>query len=155
MLNFKITPTSKNIAAIIGVAIFFLFDRWLKTVALGLTAGSYQRLASDLFIFRFSANYRIAFSLPISGPALPLAVLIVIVALAIYANRIPKKPGYQIERLAIGMIIMGAISNLIDRLAYGYVVDYLELRYFTVFNLADTLITVGAAILIFRSIRSR
>ena len=40
-------------------------------------------------------------------------------------------------------IIFGAISNLFDRIKYGYVIDYLDLKYFTVFNLADVMIVGG------------
>jgi lipoprotein signal peptidase len=40
-------------------------------------------------------------------------------------------------------IILGATSNLADRFQYGYVIDYFDLKYFTVFNLADVLIVGG------------
>ncbi|MBU1778489.1 signal peptidase II, partial [Patescibacteria group bacterium] len=40
-------------------------------------------------------------------------------------------------------IIFGAISNLTDRLEYGYVIDYFSLKYFTIFNLADVMIVIG------------
>ncbi len=50
-------------------------------------------------------------------------------------------------------MITGAISNIIDRLSYGYVIDYLSLRYFTVFNLADVMISSGAIILILKNLK--
>ena len=40
-------------------------------------------------------------------------------------------------------IIFGAISNMLDRLKYGFVIDYLDLKYFTVFNMADVMIVGG------------
>jgi signal peptidase II len=57
--------------------------------------------------------------------------------------------------LALSMILGGALGNLIDRLAYGYVVDFLsfhwEEHYFPAFNLADSAITCGAFLLILDS----
>lgn len=54
--------------------------------------------------------------------------------------------------LALSMILGGALGNLIDRLAYGYVVDFLSFHwdehYFPAFNLADSAITCGAFLLI-------
>lgn len=51
-------------------------------------------------------------------------------------------------RLAASAVLAGAIGNLIDRLHYGYVLDFFEFRGFPVFNLADASITVGAGLLI-------
>ena len=54
------------------------------------------------------------------------------------------------------MILGGALGNLIDRIAYGYVVDFLEFHwdghYFPAFNLADSAITCGAALLILEAL---
>jgi len=46
-------------------------------------------------------------------------------------------------------VILGAAGNLFDRLKYGYVVDYLDLKYFTAFNLADVMIVAGVIYLIY------
>jgi len=50
--------------------------------------------------------------------------------------------------MSIGLIIGGAVGNLIDRILLNYVVDYLDFRIWPVFNLADSAIVVGAGILI-------
>jgi len=59
--------------------------------------------------------------------------------------------------LALSMILGGALGNLIDRIAYGYVVDFLQFHwdehYFPAFNLADSAITCGAFLLIMDSFR--
>jgi len=61
--------------------------------------------------------------------------------------------------LALSMILGGALGNLIDRIAYGYVVDFLQFHwdehYFPAFNLADSAITCGAFILILDSFRGK
>ena len=45
------------------------------------------------------------------------------------------------------MQLAGAIGNLIDRIAYGYVVDFVDFRFWPVFNVADSSITIGFIIL--------
>jgi signal peptidase II len=50
-------------------------------------------------------------------------------------------------RSAYSMILAGAISNLIDRLRVGYVIDFIDFRFWPVFNLADTSITCGIILL--------
>lgn len=60
--------------------------------------------------------------------------------------------------LALSLILGGALGNLIDRIAYGYVVDFLAFHwdeyYFPAFNVADSAITIGAVLLILDSLRA-
>jgi len=69
---------------------------------------------------------------------------------------------HQTEKLfcfALAFILGGAIGNLIDRIAYGYVVDFLDFYWgsyhFAAFNLADSAITCGAALLILDSFKGK
>jgi signal peptidase II len=50
--------------------------------------------------------------------------------------------------VALGLLIGGSLSNLVDRLRLGHVTDFLDLRFWPAFNLADTFIVVGVAILL-------
>lgn len=50
--------------------------------------------------------------------------------------------------IAGGLIVGGAISNIIDRIAYGAVLDFIDLHWWPVFNLADSFIVIGAVLLI-------
>ncbi len=63
-----------------------------------------------------------------------------------------KHPGQKLFGFAIACILGGAIGNVIDRVLYGYVVDFLDFHYagihFPAFNIADSGITLGAACLI-------
>lgn len=58
----------------------------------------------------------------------------------------------KLERLALLLIIGGAVSNLFDRLRLGYVVDFIEVYYksfyWPTFNIADMAITIGASLLV-------
>ena len=50
--------------------------------------------------------------------------------------------------ISVAMIAGGGIGNLIDRIAIGYVVDYLDFRVFPIFNIADIAVCVGCGLLI-------
>ena len=76
--------------------------------------------------------------------------LFALIAIALYASRVP--PSQPLARLGLAAIIGGAIGNLIDRIAAGYVVDFVDVYWgswhFWAFNVADAGITVGACCLI-------
>jgi|TARA_B110001469_G_C9551227_1_gene273514 signal peptidase II len=61
----------------------------------------------------------------------------------------------KLEAISISMILGGAIGNVIDRLCHGYVIDFLDVYYgsyhWPTFNIADSAIVVGAALLIIDS----
>ena len=63
-----------------------------------------------------------------------------------YFPRVPKKNTWV--RISLGMQMAGALGNLIDRLRFGAVTDFVAVGDFPVFNVADSSITVGVAILI-------
>lgn len=56
--------------------------------------------------------------------------------------------------LAFSLILGGAIGNLIDRICLGYVIDFIDFRIWPVFNIADSAITIGAAIILLKCIPS-
>lgn len=72
---------------------------------------------------------------------------------------IAKHESEKLFRWGLTLILGGAIGNLIDRVAYGHVIDFLDFHYagwhFWAFNVADSAITVGAALLILDSFRHR
>ena len=54
------------------------------------------------------------------------------------------------ERWALILIISGAAGNLIDRVRFGYVIDFIDLRIWPVFNIADSAITIGVSWIVWR-----
>jgi|GEM_PF-215393 len=144
----------KNIAIILLIAIFFIADRYLKLQALGLPVDYSYKLLGDIFSFSFTPNYYMAFSLPLGGIILNSIIIAIILGLIyVIFYLILKKRGPKYLALLLTIILFGAISNILDRLVCGYVIDYFELRYFTVFNLADTGIFIGACYLIIKSLK--
>ncbi len=63
------------------------------------------------------------------------------------------------EALALGLVLGGAIGNIVDRIRFGYVVDFVHLHAgpwsFYVFNIADAAITIGVVILLVRALFGR
>ena len=76
-------------------------------------------------------------------------------ALMIWLRRLPRR-GQSWLAAGLALIIGGALGNAIDRVRFGYVIDFLHFHwdrwYFPAFNVADSAITVGAAILILDSL---
>jgi signal peptidase II len=82
-----------------------------------------------------------------------LAVLISIVLL-VWLRRL--KAGERMTALALALILGGAIGNLVDRVLYGYVIDFIDVYYdswhWPTFNVADSAITAGAALLLLEAL---
>lgn len=55
--------------------------------------------------------------------------------------------------VAFSLILGGAIGNLIDRIVYGHVIDFIDFRIWPVFNIADSAITIGAVLIAFKCFR--
>jgi signal peptidase II len=82
------------------------------------------------------------------------------VVAAIWIVRLLRQYSQQtIFCLALALVLGGALGNLIDRVAYGYVVDFLDFYWgsyhFPAFNVADSAISVGAALLLLDSFRKK
>jgi signal peptidase II len=69
------------------------------------------------------------------------------------------KPNETFIAIALSLILGGAIGNLVDRLAYGYVIDFLDIYYgnwhWPAFNIADSAITVGVVLMLIDSFTSK
>jgi signal peptidase II len=81
-----------------------------------------------------------------------LAILISAV-IAVWLTRL--KPNERLLAVALSLVLGGAIGNLIDRLAYGYVIDFLDVYYgawhWPAFNIADSAITLGVILMLAES----
>lgn len=100
----------------------------------------------------FVQNTRGAFGL--FGDSAPLLVIMALVVLGIFwlAFRDLARRS-MLVRIAFGAITGGAIGNILDRVHYHYVVDFIDLRWWPVFNVADSCITVGVLLLVVASVR--
>lgn len=141
--------------AFYAAAIFFVvLDRFLKFLAIRYYMGDYFSIFQNFFNFKFEANYNIAFSIPLSGNLLTALIVPLILALVYYFICLIKR-GEEKNSFYLFFVILGAMSNLFDRIKLGFVIDYFDLKYFTVFNLADCLIVFGAGGIIWRLFRQK
>jgi signal peptidase II len=91
-------------------------------------------------------NSGIAFGL--FSQATSLVILVTAVAVLWMAVFFARSGGrHPILPVALGFVVGGSISNLVDRVRLGHVTDFIDFRYWPAFNLADTSIVVGVAIL--------
>ncbi len=79
------------------------------------------------------------------GLLLTLVAFFAVGLIIYYYRRLPE--GAWALRTALGLQLGGAVGNLIDRVWQGYVTDFIDLRFWPVFNVADSAITVGAVLL--------
>ena len=75
-------------------------------------------------------------------------IAIVLLAFNIYYYRSNKEDLSRMYIVAFSLILGGAIGNLIDRITFGYVIDFIDFRIWPVFNVADSAITIGAGIIL-------
>jgi len=135
------------------LAIFFIsIDRFLKIYALSYLDGNQIKLIGDIFKLNLAKNTGIAFSIPIPQLALIIFTLIIIVIILYYWLKNINIRQYKIA-IPLTFILFGAISNIYDRIVYGFVIDYFDLKFYSIFNLADSLIVIGAIYVGFQLLR--
>ena len=111
-------------------------------------------LIKNFLYLRYIKNPGIAFGLSLGHPLLMLAVtsLIIIILFVLFLKG-KITPDNELGRIAMVMILGGAIGNLIDRIRMREVIDFIDMglgRYrWPVYNLADTYVTIGMFILIY------
>ncbi len=94
----------------------------------------------------YERNTGVAFSfLAGSGALVYVVTVIALVALVAFLMRHPRR---RLLWLPTGMLVGGALGNLIDRVALGSVIDFIKLPHWPAFNIADTSITFGVIILV-------
>lgn len=132
-------------------------DLWTKQIATRelLRVPSLRvEIIPNLLDFYWQANTGGAFSLLREHPSIITGFSVVAIALIIvWAHRLPHR--VVSAHIAFGLLIGGAIGNLIDRIRLGYVVDFIHVYRggwsFPTFNVADSAITVGITLFVILS----
>jgi len=113
-------------------------------------------IIKNVFHFTLVHNTGIAFGLFKDQGWVFVIIPLILTALLVY-NIYYYRHSESLTRIyitAFALILGGAIGNLIDRIAFGYVIDFIDLRVWPVFNIADSAITIGAAVILFKCIPS-
>ncbi len=81
-----------------------------------------------------------------------ICISLVVLTLLFIFSRVVTKDN-KVKKVLWQFIIAGGVGNLIDRIFRGFVVDYVQLKFFGVFNLADAFIVISSVLVIFLEIR--
>lgn len=100
-------------------------------------------------LFAFLCNKNIAWNIPVSAGFF-YSIWVIIAAILIFIFF--KTRSYS-QKILLTFIFSGAVSNLIDRIRLGCVVDYIDLKFWPVFNLADVYITIGIITIVINFIK--
>lgn len=150
MANF----TKKVLVINIFIFVCFTVDRLSKWLALNLLPREGVFIIPKTVGLILERNQGIAYSIPLSGPVLILTVLLILALLIFILFRAYRRKELPII-FSLSLIIVGAFSNFLDRLRYDYVVDLITLTGWPVFNLADVMITVGVAVILWKMVGKR
>ncbi len=89
--------------------------------------------------------------------ALTIVASVGIAVILFYALLIYRHSPYldnMPNRVALGLVLGGTVGNLIDRLRFGYVTDFIDFGFWPAFNVADSVIVIGAILFAYSSLRS-
>lgn len=140
--------------SLIFLALFIVcIDQLLKLYFLRIISpGQSIPLIRDFFHITLVENSGAAFGIFKNQTSLFIILSFTAIAFIIYSLPRLNKTAH-LSKMALVMILGGAVSNLIDRIRFGYVIDYLDFRIWPVFNIADSFISIGAILFIIQLIR--
>ena len=137
----------------IGVALFALdqFSKWVIRNSMDVTQSI--PIINKIFHITYIQNTGAVFGM-LKGFGWAI-VWLTIMALGIIVFYWDKFPNKFNSRLFLVFIVVGLVGNLIDRIVFGYVIDFLDFRIWPVFNLADSLVSIGVIGLIVGNIKKK
>ena len=131
--------------------------KWLVTGPLGIDRVGEQQWILPFFNLTFTQNFGISLGQLEARSATGQWILIAVTsAIAIGVAWWIAREKQRGDQLALGMVLGGALGNILDRVRFGYVVDFADLHFggfrpFLVFNVADAAISIGVVILLLRA----
>jgi len=132
----------KTGVALVSAVFLFLLDRILKNWAVNSLYNQKISLIKEWLEMELFQNKNIAFSIKIPEFIIVPVIVLIIIGLAYYFIKAIKS-SHIIKATSFLFVIIGAISNLYDRLQFGYVIDFINFKYWPVFNIADVMISAG------------
>ncbi len=145
---------TRLLLAVVGgvAAMTVALDQWTKTLAVRALADGPVHVWWTLR-FNLSFNSGIAFSL---GPGLTPWIMVVGALLVVGLLAMTRRLTSPVMAVAVGLVLGGAIGNLSDRVFRGHggaVVDFIDVQWWPIFNVADMAITIGAVLLVLSGLR--
>lgn len=131
-----------------GAFTVFALDQITKyLVHLGLTPNQSLPLIKNILHLTYVRNRGAAFGLLQGKQAFLMIAGVLVIALIFYFHS--KLKSSDLLQLPLGLMLGGSAGNLLDRLTRHYVVDFIDFRFWPVFNIADASLNVGVGLLIF------
>jgi len=130
-----------------------IIDQLTKWWVMGhLILGQSKPLIEDLIWLTYVHNHGAAFGILVGkGWFFSLAAVVVIAGMIIF--HLIYKPSDRLQ-LYLGLVAGGALGNLIDRIRFHHVIDFFDLRWWPVFNIADMAIVCGGILLVLYLLRN-
>ncbi|MDD5156239.1 MAG: signal peptidase II [Candidatus Omnitrophica bacterium] len=132
----------------ITVAIIFFLDRFTKIYFDNNLPLNHQvPLIKGVLSFTLVHNRGAAFGMLMNQ--LPVFIFSALLAIILIYFNLKKNRGrgLSLYNFSLSLILAGALGNLFDRIRFGYVIDFIDLGFWPVFNIADSAITLGAILL--------
>ena len=141
------TPRFARVLLFLTAFCVYIGDRAAKLVALkAMSVGQSIKVIPDIFHITLVFNNGAAFGLLKDRAAFFVLVsAFVITFIILFAWRHKGMSG--LLAVSLGLILGGSLGNLVDRMTFGYVIDFFDFRVWPVFNIADSGITVGVGML--------
>lgn len=133
------------------------FDQWSKwLIKSSFRLYQSQPVIEDFFHLTYVTNEGMAFGLTLPGGKHVLLILTILLTGFIAGYLWNERNGHSFMKYGLALILSGAIGNLIDRVIYGKVVDFVDIMigdfHWYIFNVADTSVTLGMCLFVLHSI---
>ena len=149
------TSNLANTLLVAGVAILVLWaDQFTKHLVITSFMPGESRFFIPHFVkWTYERNVHGAFGFFGSSAVMLIGMAIVVLVLFWFSFR-EAAARSVVVRIAFGMIVGGAIGNIVDRLHYGYVIDFIDFYRIwpNIFNVGDSCITIGVGLLLLSSL---
>lgn len=133
---------------LLPTAALILFDRLTKLWASqSLALGDPRPLIGQAIRLTRVHNVGGAFGI-FPGTGIVFIVVSAVISVVLLILILSRRIHGRLLRFGLAVVLAGALGNLIDRIAAGYVLDFFEIRGFPIFNVADACVTVGAVLII-------
>ena len=154
---------SRSLGFVIALAVFGLDQlvKWVVTGPLGVDHDGAQYYLLPFFQFSYTQNQGISLGLLNATTEIGRWMLVgltsaIAIGVAVWITREKNR----IDQAALGMVLGGALGNILDRTRHGYVVDFADLHFgtwrpFLIFNVGDAAISIAVVILLLRAFLSR
>lgn len=142
-------------------AVIILLDQLIKIVVkLNLPLYESRQVLGDLVMLTHVQNTGAAFSISLGSPEFNRIFFIVMTVLAVFfVLYMIYRSNTKLQRIALSMVVGGAVGNVIDRILFGYVTDFVDVDFpniimqrWPVFNVADSSIVIAMGLLILDAI---